>query len=155
MNNLLETGEPPFGALKRESATLILQGLRRDAYAGILKARDSKVGKAYICDLLLDGLGRKLEIRIFGCLTSQRPSRGLGRIAASIHGLSFLLVPPRVELLPFHSSDAEAPHFIASIDFQVACERHMNCDSCRDQGRGVITFPPASFRGRPQLATSI
>ena len=120
MNNFDKTSELPFGALKRESAALVLQGLRRDAYAGVLKARDSRVGEAYICDLLLDGLGRKLEIRISGCLTARRSSRDCGRITAAIHGLSFLLVPPRVELLPFYPNDAEVPHFVGSINFQVA-----------------------------------
>ena len=35
------------------------------------------------------------------------------------------------------------------------CERYLNCDSCWDQGKGVIAFPPTSFRGRPRLASSI
>jgi len=123
MDTLLKTNEPPFNALKRESAALILQGLRREAYAGVLKARDSRVGEAYICDLLLDGLGRKLEIRITGRLTAHRSSRDCGRITAAIRGLSFLLVPPRVELLPFYPNDAEVPHFVGSINFQVAIFR--------------------------------
>jgi len=38
MDNLEKASELPFNALKRESAALILQGLRRDAYAGVLKA---------------------------------------------------------------------------------------------------------------------
>ena len=123
MDNLIKTNEPPFGALKRESAALILQGLRRDAYAGVLKARDSSVGEAYICDLLLDGLGRKLEIRISGCLTPHRSSRGSHRITAAIHGLSFLLKPPRAEFLPFSFKGGETQHFVANIDLQVAILR--------------------------------
>ena len=123
MDTLLKTNEPPFGALKRESAALILQGLRREAYAGVLKARDSRVGEAYICDLLLDGLGRKLEIRIAGPLIPHQSSRDHGQITAAIHGLSFLLVPPRMELLPFYPNDAEVPHFVGRIDFQVAIFR--------------------------------
>jgi len=35
------------------------------------------------------------------------------------------------------------------------CERHLNRDFCWDQGRGVIAFPPTSFRGRPRLGSSI
>ena len=123
MDTLLITNEPPFGALKRESAALILQGLRRDAYAGVLKARDSSVGEAYICDLLLDGLRRKLEIRISGCLTPHRSSRDSNRITAAIHGLSFLLKPLRMELRPFHPNDGKVPHFVGRIDFQVAIFR--------------------------------
>ena len=123
MNNLEKTSELPFGSLKRESAALIVQGLRRDAYAGVLKARDSRMGDAYICDLLLDGLGQKLEIRISGCLTAHRSSRDFGRITAAIHGLSFLLKPPRVELLPFYPDDTKVLHFVGIIDFQVAIFR--------------------------------
>ena len=123
MDNLEKASELPFNALKRESAALILQGLRRDAYAGVLKARGSRVGEAYICDLLLDGLGRKLEIRITGRLTPHRSSRGSHRITAAIHGLSFLLKPPRMELRPFHPNDAEVPHFVGRIDFEVAIFR--------------------------------
>lgn len=123
MNNLEKTSELPFGSLKRESAALIVQGLRRDAYAGVLKARDIRMGDAYICDLLLDGLGRKLEIRIAGCLTAHRSSRDSGWITATIHGLSFLLKPPRMELRPFHPNEAEVPHFVGRIDFQVAIFR--------------------------------
>jgi hypothetical protein len=123
MDNLIKTNEPPFGALKRESAALILQGLRRDAYAGVLKARDSSTGEAYICDLLLDSVGRKLQIRISGPLTPHKSSRDYDQITAAIHGLSFLLVPLRLELLPFYPNDAEVPHFVGSIDFQVAIFR--------------------------------
>ncbi|MBO9432532.1 hypothetical protein [Sulfitobacter sp. R18_1] len=123
MDNLIKTNEPPFGMLKRESAALILQGLRREAYAGVLKARDSRVGEAYICDLLLDGLGRKLEIRIYGCLTPHQSSRESNLITAAIHGLSFLLKPPRMELRPFHPNEAEVPHLVGRIDFQVAIFR--------------------------------
>lgn len=123
MNNLSKSSELPFGALKRESAALILQGLRRDAYAGVLSAQDSRVGDAYICDLFLDGFGRQVQIRIAGCLTAHRSSRGSGRITAAIHGLSFLLLPPRVTLLPFSAEGGETPHLVASIDLQVATLR--------------------------------
>ena len=38
---------------------------------------------------------------------------------------------------------------------RIGCERYLNRDSCRTQGRGVIAFPPISFRERPRLAFSI
>jgi len=123
MDNLSKSSELPFGALKRESAALILQGLRRDAYAGVLSAQDNRVGDAYICDLFLDGFGRQLQIRIAGRLTAHRSSRSSERITATMHGLSFLLVPPRVELRPFSVEGGEAHHLIASIDLQVAILR--------------------------------
>lgn len=123
MKNLSRSSELPFGAIKLESAALILQGLRRDAYAGVLSAQDNRVGDAYICDLFLDGFGRRLQIRIAGRLTVHRSSLGAGRITAAIHGLSFLLVPPRVELRPFSVEGGEAYHLVASIDLQVAILR--------------------------------
>lgn len=123
MNNLPRSSELPFGALKRESAALILQGLRRDAYAGVLSAQDNRVGDAYICDLFLDGFGRQLQIRVAGRLTAHRSSPGSERITAAIHGLTFLLVPPRVELLPFSAEGGESHHLVASIDLQVAILR--------------------------------
>jgi hypothetical protein len=134
-SNSIKTSANPFGALKRESAALVLQGLRREAYAGVLNARKSRVGEAYICDLLLDGWGRKLEIRITGPLTTHRSSPDCGRITAAIHGLSFLLVPPKVELLPSSSSDPEQPRFVASIDLQVAI-LHLNVLPCALQESG-------------------
>ena len=44
---------------------------------------------------------------------------------------------------------------ISQATYLNGCERYVNRDSCWDQGRDVIAFPPISFRGSPRLGSSI
>lgn len=108
----------PFGSLRAESARLILAGFQRNSYAGVLTPIHVARGSLHICDLLLDGLGRKLRVKVRG-LPIETGVDDARKRSVALHGLPFLLEVPRAELAPVHSKGV-APQFTASIDVQEA-----------------------------------
>ncbi|WP_037230325.1 hypothetical protein [Roseobacter sp. GAI101] len=119
MNDELENKKHPFGLLELEGARLILSGFRRDTYAGVLRLIDRPAEDKYICDLLLDGFGRKVQVNISGLSCGSNRQAGKSRIAA-IYGLPFLLTPPKAELTALDYTGGIAQQFAASFDLHAA-----------------------------------
>jgi hypothetical protein len=84
--------KPPFKKLKLEAAKLILAGFRRPAYAGVLQRHPKKA--TYACDLLLDAIGRKIQVKVAGGLSENRMC-----CCAAVHGLPHLISPVTLDLI--------------------------------------------------------
>lgn len=92
MTQANDLNKSPFKKLKLETATLILAGFRRPSYAGVLHRHPTQ--STYACDLLLDAIGRKIQVKVAGDLSESRI-----RCCAAIHGLPHLVSPPRMDLI--------------------------------------------------------
>ena len=62
MTQANDLNKSPFKKLKLETAKLILAGFRRPAYAGVLQRHPKQA--TYACDLLLDAIGRKVQVKV-------------------------------------------------------------------------------------------
>ncbi len=112
-----------FDKLKYLSAELILSGFRRDTYAGVFVRQDISHNETHVCDLLLDGYERKIQIKVAGDLTISEARTRTDRPIAALHGLPLLLKPPKVELYPTDSEPGMPPHFIATVNLKAAVLR--------------------------------
>lgn len=82
----------PFNKLKLETAKLILAGFRRPAYAGVLQRHPKQ--STYACDLLLDAIGRKIQVKVAGGLSENHRC-----CCAAIHGIPHLISPLTLDLI--------------------------------------------------------
>jgi len=92
MTQANDLNKSPFKKLKLEAANLILAGFRRPAYAGVLQRHTKQ--STYACDLLLDAIGRKIQVKVAGDL-----SESLMFCCAAIHGIPHLNSPLRMDLI--------------------------------------------------------
>jgi hypothetical protein len=121
----------PFGPLKLQTAQLILAGFRRDSYAGVFRPVPNRHGGRHVCHLLLDGLGRRLQMKVKG-LPSGPESGLVKKPTVALHGLPVLVRPPRAELSPLNCTAGAGQQFTASLDMHVATLR-----------LGVVHYLPA------------
>jgi hypothetical protein len=92
MTQANDLNKSPFKKLKLEMAKLILAGFRRPAYAGVLQRHTTQ--PTYACDLLLDAIGRKIQVKVVGDLSESRMF-----CCAAIHGIPHLISPLRMDLI--------------------------------------------------------
>jgi hypothetical protein len=92
MTQANDLNKSPFKKLKLETAKLILAGFRRPAYAGVLQRHP--IQPTYACDLLLDAIGRKIQVKVAGDLSKSRMS-----CCAAIHGIPHLNSPLTMDLI--------------------------------------------------------
>lgn len=103
MTQANDLNKPPFKKLKLELAKLILAGFRRPAYAGVLQRHPTQ--PTYACDLLLDAIGRKIQVKVAGDL-----SKGCMCYCAAIHGIPHLNSPLTMDL--FQEPSASFPGYL-------------------------------------------
>jgi len=107
MTQANDLNKSPFKKLKLEAAKLILAGFRRPAYAGVLQRHPTQ--STYACDLLLDAIGRKIQVKVARGLSENRMC-----CCAAIHGLPHLISPPRMDLI--RESSASLPgYFVGEV----------------------------------------
>ena len=92
MTQANDLNKPPYLKLKLETAKLILAGFRRPAYAGVLQRHPKQA--TYACDLLLDAIGRKIQVKVTGGLSENRMY-----CRAAVHGLPHLIYPLTLDLI--------------------------------------------------------
>jgi len=92
MTQANDYNESPFKKQKLETAKLILAGFRRPAYAGVLQRHPKQA--TYACDLLLDAIGRKIQVKVAGGLSENRMC-----CCAAVHGLPHLISPVTLDLI--------------------------------------------------------
>jgi hypothetical protein len=79
-------------------------------------------GGLHICDLFLDGLGRRLQIKARGLFPLPDLMAGT-RPTVALHGLPILVKAPRTELVPVRCDAGAGQQFTASFDMHVATLR--------------------------------
>ena len=131
MTNRTDHPSTPFENLRTETARLILAGFRRDSYAGVFRPVPTRHGGRHVCDLLLDGLGRRLQMKVKG-LPSGPESDLVKKPTVALHGLPVLVRPPRAELSPLNCTAGAGRQFTASFEMHVATLR-----------LGVVHYLPA------------
>lgn len=131
MTNRTDYTTIPFENLRTETARLILAGFRRDSYAGVFQPVPNARGGLHICDLFLDGLGRRLQIKVRG-LPPLADLKAGTRPTVALHGLPILVKAPRTELVPVICGVGVGQQFTASLDMHVATLR-----------LGVVHYLPA------------
>jgi hypothetical protein len=107
MTQANDLNKSTFKKLKLETAKLILAGFRRPAYAGVLQRHPKQ--STYACDLLLDAIGRKIQVKVAGGLSENRIC-----CCAAIHGLPHLISPLTLDLI--QGSSASFPsYFVGEV----------------------------------------
>ena len=107
MTQANDLDKSPFKKLKLETAKLILAGFRRPAYAGVLQRHPKQ--STYACDLLLDAIGRKIQVKVAGGLSENHMC-----CRAAVHGLPHLISPLTLDLI--QESSASFPrHLVGEI----------------------------------------
>jgi len=119
MTNRTDYTTSPFENLRTETARLILAGFRRDSYAGVFQPVPNARGCLHICDLFLDGLGRRLQIKARGLPHLAEFKTG-SRPTVVLHGLPILVKAPRTELVPVRCDAGAGQQFTASFEMHVA-----------------------------------
>ena len=103
MTQANDLNKSPFKKLKLEAANLILAGFRRPAYAGVLQRHTKQ--STYACDLLLDAIGRKIQVKVAGSLSENRMC-----CCAAVHGLPHLISPLTLDLI--QESSVSFPRYL-------------------------------------------
>lgn len=122
MTNRTDYTTIPFENLRTETARLILAGFRRDSYAGVFQPVPNARGGLQICDLFLDGLGRRLQIKARGLPPLAELKAGT-RSTVALHGLPILIKAPQTELVPVRCGVGAGQQFTASFELHVATLR--------------------------------
>ena len=103
MTQANDLNKSPFKKLKLEAANLILAGFRRPAYASVLQRHTKQ--STYACDLLLDAIGRKIQVKVGGSLSENQMC-----CSAAVHGLPHLISPLTLDLI--QESSASFPRYL-------------------------------------------